>query len=63
VTRPGVVDAEIIAQCKRSLVQAGPKVLGMVINGVIPENESSIYYQYYNSSYYGSEKAGESPKS
>jgi capsular exopolysaccharide synthesis family protein len=63
VTRPGVVDAEMIFQCKRALVQAGPKVLGLVVNGVIPENESSIYYQYYNSSYYGSDKTADSAKS
>ncbi|MGV0027885.1 GumC family protein [Phormidesmis priestleyi] len=50
VVRPGVVNSSAIATAKSLLTQSGQQVLGMVVNGVIPENESGSYYsvdRYY----------------
>ncbi|KAM3092402.1 GumC family protein [Phormidesmis sp. 146-35] len=50
VVRPGVVNSGAIAAAKSLLNQSGQRVLGMVVNGVIPKNESGSYYgvdRYY----------------
>ncbi len=51
VTRPGVVDSASAASAKEFMDRSGINILGQVINGVIPENESDSYY-YYSQSYY-----------
>jgi polysaccharide biosynthesis transport protein len=50
VVRPGVVSSGAITTAKSLLKQSGQQVLGMVVNGVIPKNESGSYYgvdRYY----------------
>lgn len=46
VTRPGVVDSTSAATAKESLERSGQNVLGLVVNGVILENESDSYFYY-----------------
>lgn len=50
VVRPGVANSASAAFAKESLEQSSQLVLGLVINGVIPENESDNYY--YTQGYY-----------
>lgn len=54
VTRPGVVDSTSAATAKESLERSGQNVLGLVVNGVILENESDSYF-YYAKAYSGEE--------
>lgn len=56
VVRPGVVNAASAAIAKEFLQQSGQKVLGQVINGVIPENEPHSYY-HFSKAYYPEESA------
>jgi polysaccharide biosynthesis transport protein len=51
VVRPGVVNSAATATAKRLLEQSAQQVLGMVVNGIIPKNESGGYYNM--DSYYG----------
>ncbi len=44
VVRPGLVDAVAINIAKERLEQSGQNVLGMVVNGVIRDNEPHQYY-------------------
>ena len=44
VVRPGLVDAFAINIAKERLEQSGQNVLGMVVNGVIRDNEPHQYY-------------------
>ena len=53
VTRPGLVDSGSAQSAKDALERSGQKVLGLAINGVIPENEPDSYYYYYAKDYYG----------
>lgn len=46
ITRPGVVDSTSAATAKESLERSGQNVLGLVVNGVILENESDSYFYY-----------------
>lgn len=46
VTRPGVVDSTSAAAAKEALERSGQNVLGLVVNGVILENESDSYFYY-----------------
>ncbi|HAJ64540.1 MAG TPA: lipopolysaccharide biosynthesis protein [Cyanobacteria bacterium UBA8543] len=46
VSRPGVVDSTSAAAAKESLERSGQNVLGLVVNGVIVENESDSYFYY-----------------
>lgn len=46
VARPGVIDSTSAAAAKESLDRCGQNVLGLVVNGVIVENESESYYYY-----------------
>ncbi|PPS44373.1 GumC family protein [Chroococcidiopsis sp. TS-821] len=46
VARPGVLDSSSAAAAKESLERSGQNVLGLVANGVIPENESDSYFYY-----------------
>ena len=50
VVRPGVVDSNTVKVVKNRIEQSGQQVLGMVVNGVAPTNESAYYY--YNKPYY-----------
>ncbi len=52
VARPGVVDSSALNLAKTRIQQSGQPVLGMVVNGVISQNESYSYH-YYASRYYG----------
>jgi len=47
VVQPGVVKSMNATAAKESLEQSNQKVLGLVINGVEPEQEYSQYYQDY----------------
>ena len=51
VARPGVVDSGSAATAKDSLERSEQNVLGLVVNGVIPENESDSYF-YFSKEYY-----------
>ena len=51
VTRPGVVNSNSAAAARESLERCGQKVLGLVVNGVLPENEPDSYF-YYGQGYY-----------
>lgn len=46
VARPGAVDSTSTAAAKESLERSGQNVLGLVVNGVILENESDSYFYY-----------------
>ncbi|MUL39026.1 GumC family protein [Gloeocapsopsis dulcis] len=46
VARPGVLDSSSAAAAKESLERSGQNVLGLVVNGVVPENESDSYFYY-----------------
>lgn len=48
VVRPGVVDSATAVLVKEFLEQSEQKVLGQVINGVIPKNEPYSYYYFSN---------------
>ncbi|OKH34569.1 capsular biosynthesis protein [Calothrix sp. HK-06] len=50
VSRPGVVDSSSANATKELLKQAEQDVLGLVINGVILENESDSYFHFKNNS-------------
>lgn len=63
VTRPGLVDSGSAQSAKDALERAGQKVLGLVINGVIPENEPDSYYYYYAQDYYGENSGDQQSKS
>jgi len=62
VVQPGVVDSANAALAKAFLEQSGQNVLGLVMNGVIPENEPYSYY-YFSKQYYVEESATKSKKS
>lgn len=51
VARPGVVDSTSANTAKESLERSGQKVLGLVVNGVLLENESDSYF-YFTKEYY-----------
>ena len=46
VARPGVINSNSAAAAKESLERCGQNVLGLVVNGVLPENEPDSYYYY-----------------
>ncbi|WNN90814.1 GumC family protein [Gloeocapsopsis dulcis] len=50
VVRPGVSDANNAALAKQFLQQSNQNILGLVINGVVPENEPQSYY-YFSQEY------------
>lgn len=51
VVRPGVVDAQSAAFAKELLAKSNQHVLGLVVNGVIPDREPHSYYYFANESY------------
>lgn len=51
VSRPGVLDFRAAAAAKESLERSEQNVLGLVVNGVIVENESDSYF-YFAKEYY-----------
>lgn len=53
VTRPGVVNTGSAQTAKEALAKSNQNVLGMVVNGVVPDNEPDSYYYYYAKDYYG----------
>ena len=56
VARPGVVDSNSASAAKESLERSGQSVLGLVVNGVIVENESDSYF-YYAKEYFTGENS------
>ena len=58
VTRTGVVDLVSAGLAKERLEQSDQKVLGQVINGVVPEDESLSYY-YYTKEYRVEERSAQ----
>ncbi|MGB8701432.1 MAG: polysaccharide biosynthesis tyrosine autokinase [Thermosynechococcaceae cyanobacterium] len=52
VARPEVLDKNSARITKDYIDQSGLKVLGLVVNGMIPENESNSYYYYSQYNYY-----------
>jgi polysaccharide biosynthesis transport protein len=63
VARPGVLNSASAETAKAALAkvsgeETGSKratILGLVLNGVIPENEPDSYYYYYAKNYYSAE--------
>ncbi|HAX79697.1 MAG TPA: lipopolysaccharide biosynthesis protein [Cyanobacteria bacterium UBA11372] len=51
VVRPGVVDSQSAAFAKELLAKSNQHVLGLVVNGVIPDREPHSYYYFVNESY------------
>ncbi|MBD2183573.1 polysaccharide biosynthesis tyrosine autokinase [Planktothrix sp. FACHB-1355] len=51
VVRPGVLDAVSAAAAKSFLVQSGQNILGLVVNGVIIENEPDSYFHHARAYY------------
>ena len=51
VVRPGVVDSQSAAFAKELLAKSNQHVLGLVVNGVIPNREPHSYYYFANESY------------
>lgn len=68
VARPNILDKNTARISKDYLSQFGINILGLVVNGVIPENESHSYYRYSYYSHYAQDtkpennKATERPK-
>jgi len=50
IVRPGVSDANNAALAKQFLQQSNQNILGLVVNGVVPENEPQSYY-YFSQEY------------
>jgi capsular exopolysaccharide synthesis family protein len=50
VARPGVVNSSSATAAKDSLLRSGQNVLGLVVNGVMIENEPDSYF-YYDKEY------------
>lgn len=46
VARPGVINSTNAATAKESLERCGQNILGLVVNGVLLENESDSYFYY-----------------
>ena len=59
VTRPGMVESGSAQSARETLEKSNHTVLGLVINGVIPENEPDSYYYYYAKDYYDEELGGQ----
>ncbi len=64
VARPGVLTSASAESAKAALAKAGghgdekgANVLGLILNGVIPENEPDSYYYYHAKNYYAAEAA------
>jgi polysaccharide biosynthesis transport protein len=64
VARPGVLTSASAESAKAALAKAGGQgdekganVLGLILNGVIPENEPDSYYYYHAEKYYAAEAA------
>ena len=53
VARPGRLDTEAAKLAQHTLRQSGQNILGLVVNGFIPESERHSYY-YYSQGYYSS---------
>jgi polysaccharide biosynthesis transport protein len=51
VTRPGVVDVANAEFAKERLEQSGQKILGLVVNGIIYQNEPYSYYHFVQNYY------------
>ena len=51
VVRPGIVDAVSAAASKEFLIQSNQKVLGLVVNGVIVQNEPDSYFHHAKAYY------------
>lgn len=62
VARPGVLSYTGTAAAKEALERSGQKVLGLVVNGVILENESDSYF-YYAKEYSNQEYSHQKVKS
>jgi polysaccharide biosynthesis transport protein len=56
VARPGILLTPAANTARESIMRSGQNVIGLVANGVVPENESSSYY-YYSNDYYGSKQS------
>lgn len=63
VARPGIVDSTSAAAAKESLERSDQNVLGLVVNGVIVENESDSYFYYAKEHWAENFTTGESAKS
>ncbi len=46
VARPGILTSGDANTAKEALERSGQNILGMVVNGVIPDNESESYFSY-----------------
>ncbi|MGA9378388.1 MAG: polysaccharide biosynthesis tyrosine autokinase, partial [Phormidium sp.] len=55
VARPGVVDSASATFAKELLEKSNQNVLGLVVNGVIPNHEPHSYYYFTNESYSNTE--------
>ncbi|MGB3758153.1 MAG: polysaccharide biosynthesis tyrosine autokinase [Rivularia sp. (in: cyanobacteria)] len=51
VARPGVLTSGDATTAREALERSAQNVLGMVVNGVIPENESDSYFYYAKNNY------------
>ena len=55
IARPNVLEKSSAKFAKNHLLQSGVNVLGLIINGVIQDNESNGYYYYSHYNYYSEE--------
>jgi len=62
VVRPGVLDAVSANAAKSFLVQSGQNILGLVVNGVIIENEPDSYF-HHAKAYYQESTTSKAPGS
>ena len=60
VARPEIVDSASATTAKESLQRSGQNVLGLVVNGVVVENESDSYF-YYAKEYSNDEYSSPQP--
>ncbi len=68
VARPGVLTSASAESAKAALAKAGGQgdekganILGLILNGVIPENEPNSYYYYHAKNYYAAEAEAPDP--
>ncbi|HEY9825439.1 MAG TPA: polysaccharide biosynthesis tyrosine autokinase [Stenomitos sp.] len=54
IARPDYIDKKSAQIVQDYILQSGVKILGLVVNGIIPKNEFSYYYYHSQYSYYTS---------
>jgi len=59
IVHPEIADIHSARKAKEFLAQGNQNVLGIVVNGVVPENEPDSYYYYYAQGYHPEDNLNE----